>query len=160
MRKLVILITIVISIIFITGCTDNSNESINNDSDNTENLCYWDWESIKANFIGPINVQGGYSFEAKEDYDFIIVTLMVSNNADKSVNTNPDSWLFYADGAGYIYHPATFDESIEHETVNIEHGSSFTTKLVYEIPENTSTATMRYIGSNAPKIIFDDSLII
>jgi hypothetical protein len=55
---------------------------------------------------------------------------------------------------------ATYDESIGQTTVDVEKGGTFTTKMVFEVPETVSDATLKYNPMGlSPKMVFDDSLL-
>jgi len=167
---------IFISVVFLIGCTntqtsnesdvkntnpdENTDNNNSNDDDSTDNFCYWDWESTRVDHVGEYNEYIGYPYEAKTDFDFLIITLKIVNNADREVSTNPWFWELNADGISYNHHMATYDESIGQTTVDVEKGGDFTTKMVFEVPETVSDATLEYVPIGlSPKMLFDDSLL-
>jgi tetratricopeptide (TPR) repeat protein len=106
------------------------------------NVCFYDWKWYTTSNIG-------YS-SAPYDYEYAVVTLYLKNEADTSISTNPYSWDFIAGGIKYSIDSATFDSSIDHQTVDVLKGGKIETKIVYLIKKSSMKGSLNYNRVSSP----------
>jgi hypothetical protein len=157
MKKIAIIITLMLITI---GCLSGCNEQSGTFLDSSSGICYYDWEATKTDYIGTYySSLNEYQHEAKLGYTFAIVTIKINNQASQEVDTNPWNWEMEINGVRYNHDTATYDDSIGHITADVGKGGYFQTKIVYEIPEGATSASLIYTGFSAPYMEIDESLI-
>lgn len=111
--------------------------------DNSKNVCYWDWKSTTATTIGSYN-------KVPSGYEYFIVTVYLKNDADQSISTNPFSWDLIIDGIKYDPDSATYDSSIDSQSVEVVKGGERETTIVYLVKGKPESAELKYNGAFAP----------
>lgn len=106
-------------------------------------VCQWDWT-----FKGTSNI-GSY-YTAPAGYEYIIVTIYLKNNADRSVSTNPYYWSLTVDGIKYTPDVSSYSDVINHQTVDVSKGGELETKLSYLVKGEPTSAYISYSGFSAP----------
>jgi len=128
--------------------------------ENKEAICRWDFKVRTTTHIGEYyQYLKEYQYEAREGYTFAIVTIRIVNNASKTVSTNPWNWEMIINGVEYSHHTATYDDEINHITVDVGKGGDITTEVVYEIPADATFYELKYTGLFPPKMVHDDTLL-
>lgn len=84
-------------------------------AEDTNNVCYWDWQAHTTDHIGE------YS-KAPPGFIYIIMDLYIKNNADTAIHTSPSYWKLIIDGIKYDYDSETFDASIGNQMVDVLKG--------------------------------------
>ena len=123
--------------------------------------CRWDYEVRTVQHIGEYySFSQEYAYEPQEGYKFAIVTLRLKNNSTEEISTNPWLWeLTTNENITYNHDSATYDDSINHETVDVEKGGDITVEIVYEVPVDVTSYTLKHTGVFHPKLVLDESLL-
>lgn len=122
------------------------------------NTCKWDWKFEKRKSFGE-------HYTAPIGYTYVIVTIYIENESNQLVSTSVRDWNFIANGIVYDYDSITWDDEINHISIDVCKGGKFTTKIVYLVTDNIEYASLYYSECNAPQMelieyfnLLDDSL--
>jgi len=108
-------------------------------------VCDYDWMFQTTPYIGDYHT-------APVGSSYVIVSIYLKNNGDKSISTNPYYWNFVADGIKYTVDTATYDSSIRHQTVEVGKGGEMETQIVYIVKGKPSAATLEFNGFSGPDL--------
>jgi hypothetical protein len=158
-KPIAIIILIVLCFaIFFSGCAEQSNEQIGQDTPantplTTETIddsyiapftytCNWDWTFFTTKTIDYSTAPVGYTYA--------VCTVYLQNNATDIVSTNPWNWALVVDGVAYDHDSVTYSESIAHNTVDVGYGGEFETRFVFQVQDDTQNGILVYTGYNGP----------
>jgi type II secretory pathway pseudopilin PulG len=118
--------------------------------------CHVSFSVSTATHIGQYyDSLGVYQHQPSAGMKYAIYTITVNNQADRSLSTNAYFWESVISGVSYQNDVATYDSSIGYQNVDVGKGGTFTTKIVYQVPVDSASYSIRYTGYNAPNIVWD-----
>lgn len=159
LRKSMVVGILLLFIGIACGCLETE-KSEGGEIEESEGVCRWDFKVRTTDHVGEYyQYLNKYQWEAREGYIFAIVTIRIVNNASKTVSTNPWNWEMVINGVEYSHHIATYDDEINHITVDVGKGGDATTEIVYEIPAGATSYKLKYTGLFPPKMVHDDTLL-
>ena len=89
---------------------------------------------------------------AQSGYEYAVVTIYIKNEGEKSVSTAPYDWNFIADGIKYSPDSATYDDSINPQSVDVMKGGEAETTLVFLVKGQPKTGTLHYSELFGPSL--------
>jgi tetratricopeptide (TPR) repeat protein len=114
-------------------------------SDDTNNVCYWDWTGYLANHIGEYN-------QAPAGYTYVVVDLYLKNEADTSIHTSPAYWKLIIGGIQYDEDSSTFSSSINAQSVDVLKGGEIETRIVYLVKGDPTSTLLKYDSVFGPTL--------
>ena len=103
-----------------------------------------DRDVAKYNFRGVTTNYIGEYFEAPDGYKYLIITYRIKNDGYDIISTSGFYWEYFANGIVYDYDSVSFDESINHMSVDILNGGDITNNIVFLIPDDVTSGKFYY----------------
>jgi hypothetical protein len=107
-------------------------------------VCYYDFKWFATDHIG--------SDKAPMGSEYIVATVYIKNESDKSVSTSPSNWNLIIDGLKYTDNLNTYDHSLYTPPADVIKGGETETNIVYLVKGNPKTVTIHYDGSYGPEM--------
>lgn len=117
--------------------------------------CNWDYSLNTTDHFGVYTYPGA-------GMKYVILTLKVINNASESITTNLYLWSFTLNHITYSPSGMTYIGNwVSYQTVDVQHGGTFTWQIVYEVPTEVSLSnpTIEYSAYIHPIMHFEPSLL-
>ncbi len=160
LKKSIILILFMVSAITL-GCVESTDPpippteeltetevSIVEDSEGSENesispsivgICKWDWSFDTTDSVILYST-------APQGHTYAVVSIYLKNEGDQKISTNPENWTMIVNGIEYSHSILTYNDEIGPHTVDVLPGGEYETKIVYEISEKITEASLLYSG--------------
>lgn len=148
-RGIVVLLTLLASILGV-GCVGEVMEITETPVQVVVNLSApiqtLEQDVSKYNFKWDIGSRIGEYHKAPSGYTYAVVSYTIQNDGPSAISTNPFYWGFKADGILYSYDSSSYSDEINHMTVDISPGGTFSNKIVFIVPEDTTEGGLVYRG--------------
>ena len=159
------LIVIGITLILIIAFTMMNMEPVNEVPINVEPSSEWVTDEPV------INIYGTYDFEcndkytiakyfnAPNGYKYVVVSYTVYNDGSRDISTNPHYWSFVVDDVSYSHDVTSYTDEINHQSVNIKPGGTFSSTIVFSVPKSSTGGILEYSNIFNETLKRDNTLI-
>jgi hypothetical protein len=85
-----------------------------------------------------------YLYKASQGYTYLIVTLEIHNNVNRTFDSDPDNFYVVVNSIKYARDYATYDLPDALKPLEVLEGGTLSGSIAFEVPETTTDYTLGY----------------